>query len=88
MCVRKCVYVCVLSVVCVCVCVCVCVLVVCLDLLIFSQVLDSALPGMLRTHEEVWVVTGTGHHVAKRSHQREVRTEPSPPCPMVSPPGI
>lgn len=32
--------------------------------------LDAILPEMLSSHPEVWVVTGTGHHVAKGSHQR------------------
>jgi hypothetical protein len=28
------------------------------------------LPMSLASHAEVWVITGTGHHTAKHSHQR------------------
>ena len=33
-------------------------------------VLERVLPHALRTHAEVWLVTGTGHHTDKASHQR------------------
>ena len=33
-------------------------------------VLDALLPGALRAHAEVWIVTGTGHHTDAASHQR------------------
>ena len=33
-------------------------------------VLDRVLPARLERHPEVWLVTGTGHHVAHGSHQR------------------
>ena len=33
-------------------------------------VLDEMLPAALASHAEVWVITGTGHHVAKRTHQK------------------
>ena len=36
-----------------------------------SAVLEEVLPPMLSHHAEVWVVTGSGHHVAQRSHQKQ-----------------
>lgn len=36
----------------------------------FSVVLSEVLPNKLRQHREVWVLTGTGHHVARNSHQK------------------
>ena len=33
-------------------------------------VLEQMLPMSLASHAEVWVITGTGHHTAKHSHQR------------------
>lgn len=35
----------------------------------FGIVLSNVLPLKLREQEEVWVVTGSGHHVARSSHQ-------------------
>mmetsp|Transcript_21858 Transcript_21858/g.41344 ORF Transcript_21858/g.41344 Transcript_21858/m.41344 type:complete len:488 (-) Transcript_21858:70-1533(-) len=36
----------------------------------FSVVLQSILPSKLADHSEVWIVTGTGHHVGSRTHQK------------------
>jgi hypothetical protein len=36
----------------------------------FPLVLSIVLPLKLRQHDEVWVVTGSGHHVARNSHQK------------------
>mmetsp|Transcript_4185 Transcript_4185/g.11542 ORF Transcript_4185/g.11542 Transcript_4185/m.11542 type:complete len:843 (-) Transcript_4185:257-2785(-) len=36
----------------------------------FSMVLSQVLHKKLRKHNEVWVLTGTGHHVARNSHQK------------------
>ena len=36
----------------------------------FSIVLSSVLPEKLRDLDEVWIVTGTGHHVNANSHQK------------------
>jgi len=36
----------------------------------FPVVLSTILPEKLRDHEEVWVVTGSGHHVNSNSHQK------------------
>lgn len=36
----------------------------------FQVVLDSVLPGKLSELGEVWVVTGTGHHVGSKTHQK------------------
>jgi len=36
----------------------------------FAVVLRSILPEKLRNHGEVWVVTGSGHHVNRNSHQK------------------
>jgi hypothetical protein len=36
----------------------------------FASVLGVVLPQKLANHEEVWVVTGTGHHVGSRTHQK------------------
>lgn len=36
----------------------------------FAVVLSRILPQKLRVHDEVWVVTGSGHHVARDSHQK------------------
>ena len=33
-------------------------------------VLESVLPSALRANNEVWVITGTGHHTDKASHQK------------------
>ena len=35
-----------------------------------AAVLDELLPTALHAHPEVWVITGTGHHVAANSHQK------------------
>ena len=35
-----------------------------------SFVLDTLLADALRRYEEVWIVTGTGHHTDRASHQR------------------
>ena len=37
-----------------------------------AAVLDAQLPDTLRAHAEVWLVTGTGHHTDRHSHQRHV----------------
>ena len=37
-----------------------------------ALVLDTVLPELLHVHSEVWVITGTGHHTDKASHQRSV----------------
>jgi hypothetical protein len=34
------------------------------------DVLDEVLPAALGAHAEVWVVTGTGHHVDRHGHQQ------------------
>jgi len=36
----------------------------------FPIVLSTILPDKLRNHSEVWVVTGTGHHVVRNTHQK------------------
>lgn len=36
----------------------------------FPAVLSSVLPGKLKEHREVWIVTGSGHHVSRSSHQK------------------
>lgn len=36
----------------------------------FEVVLLSVLPEMMQTHDSVWIVTGTGHHVGSRTHQK------------------
>jgi hypothetical protein len=36
----------------------------------FPIVLSTILPEKLRDHEEVWIVTGSGHHVNNNSHQK------------------
>jgi hypothetical protein len=36
----------------------------------FPTVLSSVLLPKLREHREVWVITGSGHHVARDSHQK------------------
>jgi len=36
----------------------------------FPVVLSTILPEKLRDHEEIWIVTGSGHHVNSNSHQR------------------
>jgi hypothetical protein len=36
----------------------------------FAVVLSSILPTKLREVEEVWIVTGTGHHVGSKTHQK------------------
>jgi len=36
----------------------------------FSNVLSEILPQKLCDHDEVWIVTGSGHHVNRRSHQK------------------
>uniref|UniRef100_A0A7S2I229 C3H1-type domain-containing protein n=1 Tax=Helicotheca tamesis TaxID=374047 RepID=A0A7S2I229_9STRA len=36
----------------------------------FPVVLSQVLPDKLRNHKMVWVVTGSGHHVNKNSHQK------------------
>ena len=36
----------------------------------FPIVLSTILPEKLRNHGEVWIVTGSGHHVSKSSHQK------------------
>ena len=32
--------------------------------------LEAVLPEKLRDHGEVWIVTGSGHHVNRTSHQK------------------
>uniref|UniRef100_A0A8J9S575 C3H1-type domain-containing protein n=1 Tax=Phaeodactylum tricornutum TaxID=2850 RepID=A0A8J9S575_PHATR len=36
----------------------------------FPIVLETVLPNTLKRYGEVWVVTGTGHHVGMKTHQR------------------
>lgn len=36
----------------------------------FPVVLENILPEKLASHSEVWIVTGTGHHVGSRTHQK------------------
>jgi Smr domain len=36
----------------------------------FAVVLANVLPEKLRDHGQVWVVTGTGHHVGRSTHQK------------------
>lgn len=36
----------------------------------FPAVLSVILPEKLRDHQEVWVVTGSGHHVSSNTHQK------------------
>lgn len=36
----------------------------------FPVVLSTVLPGKLRDQHEVWIVTGSGHHVNSNSHQK------------------
>ena len=36
----------------------------------FAVVLANVLPKKLREHDAVWVVTGTGHHVSRSTHQK------------------
>ena len=36
----------------------------------FATVLDVILPEKLQQHRRVWLVTGTGHHVGSRTHQK------------------
>mmetsp|Transcript_6662 Transcript_6662/g.19499 ORF Transcript_6662/g.19499 Transcript_6662/m.19499 type:complete len:926 (-) Transcript_6662:3342-6119(-) len=36
----------------------------------FSVVLSKILPDKLTRHKQVWVVTGTGHHVGTKTHQK------------------
>lgn len=36
----------------------------------FPKVLSSFLPSKLKDHGEVWVITGSGHHVSRNSHQK------------------
>lgn len=36
----------------------------------FPIVLSTILPDKLRNHSEVWIVTGTGHHVVRNTHQK------------------
>ncbi|KAL3917773.1 MAG: hypothetical protein SGILL_004553 [Bacillariaceae sp.] len=36
----------------------------------FAEVLSSVLPTKLEEMEEVWIVTGTGHHVGSKTHQK------------------
>jgi len=36
----------------------------------FAVVLSSVLPQKLRDHNEIWVVTGSGHHVGRNTHQK------------------
>jgi hypothetical protein len=36
----------------------------------FADVLLHVLEDRLQLHEQVWIVTGTGHHVGKRTHQK------------------
>lgn len=36
----------------------------------FPVVLSSFLPSKLKDHGEVWVITGSGHHVSRNSHQK------------------
>lgn len=36
----------------------------------FPTVLNAILPGKLKDHSEVWIVTGTGNHVGRSTHQK------------------
>ena len=36
----------------------------------FAIVLETVLPQKLREHGEAWIVTGSGHHVARQTHQK------------------
>lgn len=36
----------------------------------FATVLETVLPQKLSENDQVWVVTGTGHHVGSRTHQK------------------
>lgn len=36
----------------------------------FPAVLERILPEKLQSYEEVWIVTGTGHHVGNKTHQK------------------
>jgi hypothetical protein len=36
----------------------------------FAVVLANVLPEKLRDHGQVWLVTGTGHHVGRNTHQK------------------
>ena len=36
----------------------------------FPAVLSNVMPGKLKDHGEVWIVTGSGHHVSRSSHQK------------------
>eukprot|EP00979_Chaetoceros_neogracilis_P001386 scaffold246_cov177-Chaetoceros_neogracile.AAC.3 len=36
----------------------------------FPAVLSNILPGKLKEHGEIWIVTGSGHHVSRSSHQK------------------
>jgi len=36
----------------------------------FGVVLANVLPKKLRGHDDVWIVTGTGHHVSRSTHQK------------------
>jgi hypothetical protein len=36
----------------------------------FGIVLDTILPEKLQKYPEVWIITGTGHHVGSRTHQK------------------
>lgn len=36
----------------------------------FAVVLRNVLPEKLREHGEAWIVTGSGHHVNRNSHQK------------------
>lgn len=36
----------------------------------FSGVMSTVLPQKLSEHSEVWIVTGTGHHVGRSTHQK------------------
>jgi hypothetical protein len=36
----------------------------------FPVVLSEVLPSQLRKHHQVWIVTGSGHHVSRNTHQK------------------
>jgi Smr domain len=36
----------------------------------FRAVLETVLPTKLQTQPQVWIITGTGHHVGSRTHQK------------------
>ena len=38
-----------------------------------SVVIEQVLPALLDAHAEVWVVTGTGHHTDRASHQQHAK---------------